>query len=108
VTFFSWKARVCSGIVLPSPRGLSPPRRIIGQGRGGVEELLRAPAPPPRCLDGLEADGIGSWRAGAARAGRGPRIALDLNRAEVIDNYGEIWIDGQIDRSTGIIVGLNA
>ena len=25
-----------------------------------------------------------------------------------IDNYGEMWIDGQIDRSTGVIVGLNA
>lgn len=24
------------------------------------------------------------------------------------DNYGEVWIDGQIDRSTGTIVGLNA
>ena len=25
-----------------------------------------------------------------------------------IDNYGEIWINGQIDRSTGVIVGINA
>jgi hypothetical protein len=25
-----------------------------------------------------------------------------------IDNYGEIWVDGQIDRSTGVIVGINA
>lgn len=25
-----------------------------------------------------------------------------------IDNYGEIWIDGQIDRATGVIVGINA
>lgn len=25
-----------------------------------------------------------------------------------IDNYGEIWIDSQIDRSTGVIVGINA
>jgi hypothetical protein len=25
-----------------------------------------------------------------------------------IDNYGEVWINGQIDRSTGVIVGLNA
>lgn len=24
------------------------------------------------------------------------------------DNYGEVWIDGQIDRSAGTIVGLNA
>jgi len=24
------------------------------------------------------------------------------------DNYGEIWIDGQINRSTGVIVGINA
>lgn len=24
------------------------------------------------------------------------------------DNYGEIWIDGQINRSTGTIVGINA
>ncbi len=25
-----------------------------------------------------------------------------------IDNYGEMWIDGQIDRGTGVIVGINA
>jgi hypothetical protein len=25
-----------------------------------------------------------------------------------IDNYGEIWIDGKIDRATGVIVGINA
>lgn len=25
-----------------------------------------------------------------------------------IDNYGEIWVNGQIDRSTGVIVGINA
>ena len=25
-----------------------------------------------------------------------------------IDNYGEIWVDSQIDRSTGVIVGINA
>jgi hypothetical protein len=25
-----------------------------------------------------------------------------------IDNYGEIWIDSQLDRSTGGSVGINA
>jgi hypothetical protein len=25
-----------------------------------------------------------------------------------VDNYGEVWINGQIDRSTGVIVGINA
>ena len=25
-----------------------------------------------------------------------------------IDNYGEIWVNGQIDRSAGVIVGINA
>jgi hypothetical protein len=34
----------------------------------------------------------------------GSRVWFETN----IDNYGEIWIDGQIDRATGVIVGLNA
>jgi hypothetical protein len=34
----------------------------------------------------------------------GSRVFFETN----IDNYGEIWIDGKIDRSTGTIVGLNA
>ena len=34
----------------------------------------------------------------------GSRVWFETN----IDNYGEIWINGQIDRSTGVIVGLNA
>jgi hypothetical protein len=25
-----------------------------------------------------------------------------------VDNYGEIWIDGKIDRAAGVIVGINA
>ncbi|MCI0846652.1 MAG: SMP-30/gluconolactonase/LRE family protein, partial [Chloroflexi bacterium] len=25
-----------------------------------------------------------------------------------VDNYGEVWIDGGIDRATGGIVGINA
>ena len=24
------------------------------------------------------------------------------------DNYGEVWVDGQIDRATGVVVGINA
>jgi hypothetical protein len=40
--------------------------------------------------------------AGVALAGS--RVWFETN----IDNYGEIWINGQIDRSTGVIVGLNA
>lgn len=34
----------------------------------------------------------------------GSRVWFETN----IDNYGEIWIDGKIDRSTGVIVGINA
>lgn len=34
----------------------------------------------------------------------GSRVWFETN----IDNYGEVWINGQIDRSTGVIVGLNA
>jgi hypothetical protein len=34
----------------------------------------------------------------------GSRVWFETN----IDNYGEIWINGQIDRSTGVIVGINA
>jgi hypothetical protein len=34
----------------------------------------------------------------------GSRVFFETN----IDNYGEIWINGQIDRATGTIVGLNA
>jgi hypothetical protein len=40
--------------------------------------------------------------AGVALAGS--RVWFETN----IDNYGEMWIDGQIDRSTGVIVGINA
>jgi hypothetical protein len=40
--------------------------------------------------------------AGASVAGT--RVWFETN----IDNYGEIWINGQIDRSTGVIVGINA
>ena len=34
----------------------------------------------------------------------GARVWFETN----IDNYGEIWVNGQIDRSTGVIVGINA
>ncbi len=34
----------------------------------------------------------------------GARMYLEAN----VDNYGEVWIDGEIDRSTGVIVGINA
>ena len=34
----------------------------------------------------------------------GSRVFFETNT----DNYGEVWIDGQIDRSTGTIVGINA
>ena len=34
----------------------------------------------------------------------GSRVWFETN----IDNYGELWINGQIDRSTGVIVGINA
>jgi len=34
----------------------------------------------------------------------GSRLWFETN----IDNYGEIWVNGQIDRTTGVIVGINA
>ena len=34
----------------------------------------------------------------------GSRVFFETN----VDNYGEVWIDGQIDRSTAVIVGINA
>ena len=34
----------------------------------------------------------------------GSRILFETN----VDNYGEVWVDGQIDRSAGVIVGINA
>jgi hypothetical protein len=34
----------------------------------------------------------------------GSRVWFETN----VDNYGEIWIDGQLDRATGVIVGINA
>lgn len=44
----------------------------------------------PESIDGMEISGA--------------RMFLEAN----VDNYGEIWIDGEIDRSTGVIVGINA
>ncbi len=44
----------------------------------------------PQSLDGSEVAGSRVW--------------FETN----VDNYGEVWIDGGIDRSTGIIVGINA
>ena len=44
----------------------------------------------PERLDGVEVAGSRVW--------------FETN----IDNYGEIWIDGQIDRNAGVIVGINA
>ena len=34
---------------------------------------------------------------------QGARIFFETN----IDNYGEVWVDGEVDRGTGAIVGLN-
>ncbi len=34
----------------------------------------------------------------------GYRVFFETN----IDNYAEIWVNGEIDRSTGVIVGINA
>jgi hypothetical protein len=34
----------------------------------------------------------------------GSRVFFETNT----DNYGEIWVDGQIDRNAGVIVGINA
>ena len=34
----------------------------------------------------------------------GARLWFETN----VDNYGEVWVNGQIDRSTGVSVGINA
>jgi hypothetical protein len=34
----------------------------------------------------------------------GSRILFETN----VDNYGEIWVDGKIDRASGVITGINA
>ncbi len=34
----------------------------------------------------------------------GYRVFFETN----IDNYAEIWVNGEIDRSAGVIVGINA
>jgi hypothetical protein len=34
----------------------------------------------------------------------GYRVWFEAN----FDNYGEVWVDGKIDRATGVIVGINA
>jgi len=33
----------------------------------------------------------------------GSRVLFETN----IDDYGEVWVDGQIDRGTGVITGIN-
>ncbi len=44
----------------------------------------------PQTLDGMDV--------------AGSRVFFETN----IDNYGEVWIDGEIDRSAGVISGINA
>ena len=44
----------------------------------------------PQILDGMDV--------------AGSRVFFETN----IDNYGEVWIDGEIDRSVGVISGINA
>jgi hypothetical protein len=34
----------------------------------------------------------------------GARLWFETN----VDNYGEVWVNGQIDRSTGVIIGINS
>ena len=34
----------------------------------------------------------------------GSRVLFETN----VDNYGEVWINGKIDRAAGVIVGINA
>lgn len=34
----------------------------------------------------------------------GYRVWFETN----VDNYGEVWVDGRIDRTTGVILGINA
>ncbi len=34
----------------------------------------------------------------------GSRVFFETNA----DNYGEVWVDGQIDRAAGVVVGINA
>jgi hypothetical protein len=32
------------------------------------------------------------------------RVFFETN----VDNYGEVWVDGKIDRAAGVIAGINA
>jgi hypothetical protein len=32
------------------------------------------------------------------------RVFFETN----VDNYGEVWVDGKIDRQSGVIAGINA
>jgi beta-galactosidase/beta-glucuronidase len=34
----------------------------------------------------------------------GMRVWFETN----VDNYGEVWVNGEIDRTTGVVVGINA
>ena len=34
----------------------------------------------------------------------GSRVFFESNA----DNYGEVWVDGEIDRATAVVVGINA
>jgi hypothetical protein len=43
----------------------------------------------PERIDGLEVAGM--------------RVLFETNT----DDYGEVWIDGQVDRATGVITGIN-
>ena len=103
--------RVATGLVPGEPneglasRLLSSPARAVDYDDSGwevcdnVRESLsegftfawyRITVELPQQVDGLEVAGA--------------RVFFETN----IDNYGEMWIDGQIDRATGVIVGINA
>jgi hypothetical protein len=58
--------------------------------RGFTFAWYRIPIEIPEEIDGVA---VAGWR-----------LLFETN----IDDYGEIWIDGKIDRATGVIVGINA
>ena len=59
---------------------------------------------PHRADSGDLESGTPGTQALAGQIQGGCRVWFETN----IDNYGEIWIDGRLDRAAGAIIGINA
>ena len=105
--------RVAAGLVPGEPNeGLTAQLRVDSRapgrsrrlGLGDLPQHSREPLRSGFTFAWYRISGRGARRRSAGSALAGSRVWFETN----IDNYGEIWIDGKIDRSTGVIVGLNA